>query len=119
MAESIVVAGIEIELTAFSELEPEVRGEEVRAFDNTLLDGTDAGRRRWEGTTDAMTSAASAALRVAVSAGPVVCSGLVLLGESVLARVRVGGAPRTPDYSAGRVDWTGVNVVHTLTLREV
>jgi hypothetical protein len=115
----MIIAGIEVEMTAFQEREPEVRGEAVRSWENDLMDGTDAGKRVWEGTTYIMTPAAVAALRLAVAGGPVVCSGVELLGESVLATVKIGAVPRGPAYDEnGRPDWTGVSLTLPLTVRE-
>lgn len=120
MADSIVVAGIGVALTSFQERPRTQRGEAVRAFDLTLLDGTDGGKRTWEGTTDVMLPAGEAALRAAIGSGSVVCSGLVLYGESVLCKVTVEGASRGPDVlTSPRPDWTAVASTLSLVLVEV
>ncbi len=63
-----------LHLSAFAEREPAVRGEVARAFDNTLLVGTDSGKREWEGDTIPLTAAQAAAVRAAI-AQPVLVSG--------------------------------------------
>lgn len=120
MAESITIAGIDLKLLSFERREDEVRGEAPRAFNNTLLDGTDAGKGVWSAVTDALLPATEIALRAAIASGPVVCAGLVLYGGAVLAKVTIGGAPLGPDVVSGPIpDHTAVNASLSLTLREV
>jgi hypothetical protein len=119
MARSVTVGAIELWLTAFQERAREWRGEATRSFDHTLQDGRDLPRRAWDGTTDWIPLADEAALRLAVGSGPVVCSGVVFAGESVLCTVDVENAPRGPDVQSGAPDWTEINVTLALTFREV
>lgn len=117
--EFLTVAGIELEMTRFVERAPEVRGEAVRAFDNTLMDGTDAPRRVFDGDTYWMTVDDADALRAAVAAGAVLCTGPALRGAALLCKVVIGDAPYGPDVQAGREDWTDFNQALSLNVREV
>jgi hypothetical protein len=119
MPDSITIGGVALKLVAFQERAREQRGDAVRTFDNTLADGRDLPKRTWDGTSLEMTPATEATLRLAVGSGPVVCSGLVLYGESVLCAVDVENAPRGPDVQSGPPDESEVNVTLSLVLREV
>jgi hypothetical protein len=119
MPASIEIAGIEVDLVSFQQRPDARRGEMVRAFDNTLLDGTDRPKRTWDGTTDWMTPASEQALRAAVGSGPVVCTGFVLSDEQVLCSVSIEAVPRGPDVLNGRPDYAALNVTLPLVLTEV
>jgi hypothetical protein len=119
MARSITVGTVELWLTSFQERQREWRGEATRSFDHTLQDGRDLPKRAWDGTTDWLSPADEAALRLAIGGGPVVCFGIVLVGEAVLCTVDVESAPRGPDVQSGAPDWTEINVTLALTFREV
>lgn len=119
MAYSITAGGVNLRLTAFQERAREHRGESVRAFDQTLMNGRDLPVRTWDGVTDWMTPAEEVALRSAVEAGNVVCSGLVLHGESVLCEVTVETVPRGPNVQGAKIDYATLNVTLALVFREV
>jgi len=119
MPDSITVAGIDLRLASFQERAQEWRGEEVASFDNTLQNGRDRVRRTWEGTTLPMAPEDEQALRTAIAAGGVVCTGLVLYGESVLCNVTVESAQRGPDVQGNLTDWSQVNSTLSLVFKEV
>jgi hypothetical protein len=108
----LTIAGITVHMVTFDRLKDRVRGEVAVAFDNTLLDGEDLPMEEYEGTTLGMTKAEAAALRSAVSLGPVTCSGDMLDTSPLLCNVTVGNAPRD------RVGNSGFEVSLSLTLRQ-
>jgi hypothetical protein len=120
VSDFLSVAGTWLKLVSFVQKVGVVRGEAVRAFDNTLLDGTDAGKREWDGETVQMTLEGLADLRTATQNGPVAVLGPALLGETVLCKVTVESAPYGPDVTTGtRIDWTQFNQSASLTFQEV
>jgi hypothetical protein len=117
--DSITIAGIPLRMASFAERAREYRGEAVRAFDNSLLDGTDQGKRAWDGQTMELLPADEQALRAAIAFGTVACTGLALYGETVYCKVTVESAVRGPDtVSANHTDFSAVAVTLSLTLRE-
>lgn len=108
----LTVASIPLQMVSFRRKEDRFRGERVTAFNNSLLDGTDLPLEEYEGTTIGMTKEAAAALRAAVSAGPVVCSGALLDTSPLTCEVTIGDAPRE------RVGNTSFEVQLSLVLRQ-
>lgn len=108
----LTIAGIAVNMVSLRRREDRVRGEKAVAFDNSLLDGTDMPLEEYEGTTLGMTKEAAAALRAAVSAGPVVCSGALLDTSPLTCEVTIGDAPRE------RVGNTSFEVPLSLVLRQ-
>ncbi|HEY7771531.1 hypothetical protein [Longimicrobium sp.] len=102
--------GLTLDMVSLRQRERVTRGELVRAFDNTLLDGRDAGRREWEGDTRPLTSAEAAAY-VAALAGDV-----PLTGDALVSPATVNVTVR--DRSFERVK-NGFEVVLSLTFQEV
>lgn len=95
----LVIAGITVNMASFRRRQPLVRGESVRAFDNTLLDGTDGYKENFEGTTIPMAPADAVTLRTAIRAGAVTCSG-DLIGASMTCKVVDTGTEASRDGDA-------------------
>jgi hypothetical protein len=112
------IAGIEVEFVRFRERPRTFRGEVVDAFDNTLLDGTDSQKRSWEGETIEMLAEDADALRAAIDAGAVVCTGPAFRNANLSCKVTLEGASFGPDVSGGYQDWTGFNESLSLVIRE-
>lgn len=102
--------GLALKLASFRELPRVVRGEAVRAFDNTMLDGTDAGMREWEGETVPHTPAEAAEVRATV-AGEV-----VLDGEALDAPATCKVTVRDVTYEPARDPVTRQLTAHKQTL---
>lgn len=118
MPDSIDIGGVTLRMISFQRRENVYRGDVAASFSNRLLDGRDAPRRSWEGTTDWITPAEEAALRAVVDAGNTVCTGLVLNDEEVLCCVTIGNAPLGPNVQSGPPDYTAINVSLALVLQE-
>jgi hypothetical protein len=112
------VAGIDLEITACTPLPRVRRGEAVRAFDLTLLDGRDLGKGEWRATLYPMAPAAAAVLRGLIYAGPVAVAGSAV-GAEVLCVVEEEPGPYGPDVQSGREDYSSHNENVTLLIREV
>jgi len=119
MAESITIGAVTLKLISCQERAREYRGEEVASFSNVLMNGRDAGRKTWDGVSLPIAPAAEATLRGIIDAGSVVCSGLVLYGESVLCNVTIESAPRGPDETGHLLNHAAVNSSLSLVFREV
>lgn len=127
MAGFLVVAGVDLIVTSMQERQRTVRGEAVRAFDNTLMGGTDAGKASWNVELFSMTLAEADTFRAAVEGvGLVECWGAKLRkteGAPGLYRVEiqdVESGPRLVETSPGvfREDWEDYGEVIRFTLEE-
>lgn len=115
----LVIAGIEVEVTRFRERPRVFRGEAVRSFNNTLMDGTDAGKGEWDAETYPLAATAVDALRAAIGSGSVLCTGAAFRDAAHLCKVTIEDAPYGPDVQGGAEDWTDFNQTLALLLREV
>jgi hypothetical protein len=99
-----------------------VRGEAVRAFDNTLQDGTDSQKGAWGFSLYPMSPESAATLRAAVSSGPVACYGrrllIPLVANAILCKVTIEGEDDGPDVSGPTDDWTDFNVSLSILIEE-
>lgn len=87
------VAGYVLDFTQFAEMPEEYAGEEVIAFNNTLLSTQTSPKRKWTGELRPYTTAEVAAFRSAIAYGQkVTCSGDAF-GGSYTCRVKITGAP--------------------------
>jgi hypothetical protein len=108
----LIIAGLAVPMESFDRLPDRRRGEVAIAFDNTLQDGTDLPMEEYQGKTISIPKADAAALRAAVGAGPVVCSGPLLDTSPLTCSVLVANAPRE------RTGETTFEVALSLTLRQ-
>jgi len=112
----LTIAGQEVRMVRFKKRMDGVIGEAVRSLANTLLDGTSATARAWEGESLPMLPEDVATLESAIADGPVVC---VIREEEVLCKVTAESAEVGPDVSGNVADWSEFNDTLNLLLREV
>jgi hypothetical protein len=108
----LTIAGIAVPMESIERLPDRRRGEVAVAFDNTLQDGTDLPMEEYQGKTISLPKADAAALRAAVGAGPVICTGALLDMSPLTCLVTVGPAPRE------RTGAATFEVALSLTLRQ-
>jgi hypothetical protein len=116
-----VLSGLELTVVNFSAGPPIFRGETVRAFDNTLLDGADAKKRTWELELYGAPEPYASTLR-SLDEGLRTFYGDVLgtgIEDYVYVKVRIARQQYGPDVSGPKDDWTSHSVRFTLALEEV
>lgn len=120
----LTIAGTSYKVTRFRWDDPARRGEDVRAFDNTLLAGTDLPKRKGGGELVPLAMPALNTLRAAV-ASPVSCGGDAMQGGAGTFRVRITSEEAGPERVATgpnsyRENWSGPpHWTVSLTLEEV
>ena len=112
-----VLSGLELVVTSFSETPTTYRGEAVRAFDNSMLDGTDAPKRAWELTHYPVPEAYAATLRT-LGTGLRAFSGDCLGGASVTVKVRITRQEYVPSIVGNKEDYSAHYVVFAFALEE-
>lgn len=112
-----VLSGLDLVVTSFSESPTVYRGEAVRAFDNSMLDGTDAPKRAWELTHFPVPEAYAATLRT-LGTGIRTFSGDCLGGGSTNVKVRITRQDYVPSIVGNKEDYSAHYVVFSFALEE-
>lgn len=112
-----ILSGLTMVVTSFSEATTTYRGEAVRSFDNSMLDGTDAPKRVWEFTHYPVSEAYAATLRT-LGTGIRTFSGDCLGGASTTVKVRITRQEYVPSIVGNKEDYSAHYVVFTFALEE-
>jgi hypothetical protein len=111
--------GVELQLASFNQKELVMRGENVRAFANNLMVGSDSGAREWDGETIPLTLAECASLKASLTSGNVVLTGDLMLGQPATVHVTVRSIPFTPARDDATGAYTAAEGALSLTFQEI
>lgn len=114
---ALTIAGTDLHITAFEEMEPETKGELVATFDKTLTSTISDEKRRFRAVTVQSSKTVYDAMQAAFANGAsFTATGTVLLGDSLTCRGRIS-------YALAAIGASDGGYLHqyvmTLTFQEV